>query len=198
MTVGVLALQGGFAAHVTALGQLGVDAALVRTPGQLDAIEALVMPGGESTSMSRLLTTSGLFEPLQQRIAAGMPVFGTCAGMILLATDVLDGRPDQRSFAAIDVTVQRNGYGRQINSFEVDLDVAGLDGPFRAVFIRAPKVMRAGEGVQVVASYDDVPVLVRQGAVHVASFHPELTGDSRLHAQFLQSVAGSSDQKPSM
>jgi 5'-phosphate synthase pdxT subunit len=146
------------------------------------------MPGGESTTMSRLLTTSELFEPLDQRIAEGMPVFGTCAGMILLATCVLDGRPDQRSFAAIDIAVRRNGYGRQVDSFETDIDVAGLDRPFHAVFIRAPKVESIGDDVEVLAEHDGVPVLARHGGVHVASFHPELTGDARLHAAFLQSI----------
>jgi 5'-phosphate synthase pdxT subunit len=117
-----------------------------------------------------------------------MPVFGTCAGMILLATDVLDGRPDQRSFRAIDIAVRRNGYGRQIDSFETDIAVAGLDAAFHAVFIRAPKVESVGDGVEVLAAHEGVPVLARQGAVFVASFHPELTGDARLHAQFLQAI----------
>ena len=115
-----------------------------------------------------------------------MPVFGTCAGMILLATDVLDGRPDQRSFGAIDIAVRRNGYGRQVDSFETDLDVAGLDEPFHAVFIRAPKVESVGAGVEVLATHDGVPVLARHDTVFVASFHPELTGDARLHAEFVR------------
>ena len=122
-TIGVLALQGAFAAHEDALRGLGVTTRQVRTPADLAAIDALVMPGGESTTMSRLLDTSGLFDGLNARLTDGMPVFGTCAGMILLATDVLDGRPDQRSFGIIDITVQRNGYGRQVDSFETDIDV---------------------------------------------------------------------------
>ena len=185
--IGVLALQGAFAVHADMLGSLGADHVLVRTPAQLSGVDALVMPGGESTTMSRLLTTSGLFEPLAERLADGMPVFGTCAGMILLAAAVHDGRADQRSFAAIDITVRRNGYGRQIDSFETDLDVAGLDSPFHAVFIRAPQVERIGPDVVVLAEHDDVPVLVRHDAVFVASFHPELSGDARLHAEFLRS-----------
>ena len=146
------------------------------------------MPGGESTTMSRLLGTSGLFEPLGEHIRDGLAVFGTCAGMILLAREVLDGRDDQRSYAAIDITVRRNGYGRQVDSFEADIDVATLATPFHAVFIRAPKVERIGPDVTVLASHDGVPVMARHGKVFVASFHPELTLDSRLHSLFLQEV----------
>ena len=192
--VGVLALQGAFAAHQEVFNGLGVATSEVRTPGDLAGVDALVMPGGESTTMSRLLETSGLFDPLAERIADGLAVFGTCAGMILLAADVCDGRRDQRSFGAIDLVVRRNGYGRQIDSFETDLDVAALaaagfeDKPFHAVFIRAPLVERAGAGVTVMATYDDHPVLCRQASVWAAAFHPELSGDSRLHALFLQEV----------
>ncbi|MCU1501532.1 MAG: pdxT [Ilumatobacteraceae bacterium] len=184
----MLALQGAFAKHEAALSSLGEATLQVRTPAQLAEVDALVMPGGESTTMSRLLVTSELFEPLHERIAEGMPVFGTCAGMILLATDVLDGRPDQRSFAAIDIAVRRNGYGRQIDSFETDIAVDGLDEPFHAVFIRAPRVESVGVDVEVLAEHEGVPVLARHGVVFVASFHPELTGDARLHAAFLQSI----------
>lgn len=138
--------------------------------------------------MSRLLATSELFDPLGERLAAGLPVFGTCAGMILLAADVADGRPDQRSFATIDIAVRRNGYGRQVDSFEADLDVKGLDEPFHAVFIRAPVVERVGPAVDVLAQHDGVVVMARSGAVFVSSFHPELTADGRLHALFLQEV----------
>ena len=184
--VGVLALQGAFVAHERALRAVGVATQQVRTPQQLASVQALVMPGGESTTMSKLLVTSGLFDALVDRLAAGFPVFGTCAGMILLADEVLDGRPDQRSFAAIDVSVRRNGYGRQVDSFEEDLAVAGLDGRFHAVFIRAPKVERVGSGVKVLAEHEGVPVLLRSGSVTVASFHPELTPDARLHEQFLR------------
>ncbi len=184
--VGVLALQGAFAAHEDALRSLGVATRQVRTPADLAAVHALVMPGGESTTMSRLLETSVMFDELQARIDSGLPVLGTCAGMILLATEVVDGRPDQRSFGAIDLRVRRNGYGRQVDSFETDSEVEGLDTPFHAVFIRAPKVEAAGPAVQVLASHDGVPVLARQGPVMVASFHPEITADARLHEMFLQ------------
>ena len=184
--VGVLALQGAFAAHEDALRSLGVATRQVRTPADLAAVHALVMPGGESTTMSRLLETSVMFDELQARIDSGLPVLGTCAGMILLATEVVDGRPDQRSFGAIDLRVRRNGYGRQVDSFETDIEVEGLDTPFHAVFIRAPKVEAAGPAVQVLASHDGVPVLARQGPVMVASFHPEITADARLHEMFLQ------------
>ncbi|MEY2522690.1 MAG: pyridoxal 5-phosphate synthase pdxT subunit [Ilumatobacteraceae bacterium] len=186
--VGVLALQGAFAAHQRALESAGATTRQVRQPGDLGGIDALVMPGGESTTMSRLLTTSGLFDDIKALLSDGLPVLGTCAGMILLATEVLDGRPDQLSFGAIDITVQRNGYGRQIDSFETDLDVVGFDSPFHAVFVRAPKVVAIGTNVEVIAEYDGVPVVVRQGHVMVASFHPELTDDARLHAKFLQEV----------
>ncbi|CAB4867001.1 unannotated protein [freshwater metagenome] len=188
MLVGVLALQGAFAAHQRALAECGVLTRQVRVSADLDGIDALVMPGGESTTMSHLLTTSGLFDPLAERIRDGLAVFGTCAGMILLAREVLDGRPDQRSLAAIDITVRRNGYGRQVDSFEADITIDSLAAPFHAVFIRAPKVERIGPAVQVIAAHDDVPVFAREGRVFVASFHPELTPDPRLHSLFLQEV----------
>ena len=184
--IGVLALQGAFVAHERALRSLGVATQQVRTPADLALVQALVMPGGESTTMSKLLDTSGVFDALKGRLAEGLPVFGTCAGMILLAADVLDGRPDQRSFGAIDVAVRRNGYGRQIDSFETDIAVTGLPAPFHAVFIRAPKVERAGTDVEVLAEHEGVPVLARQAHVMVASFHPELTPDARLHELFLR------------
>jgi 5'-phosphate synthase pdxT subunit len=187
-TIGVLALQGAFRAHVERLTELGVAAREVRTPAQLDGVDGLVMPGGESTTMSMLLTTSGLFDQIKARAADGMAVFGTCAGMILLATEVLDGRPDQRSFGAIDLTVRRNGYGRQLDSFETDLDVAGLDRPFHGVFIRAPRVESAGPAVEVLATHGGDAVLVRQGRVMAAAFHPELTADPRLHERFVELV----------
>ena len=185
-TVGVLALQGAFEIHRQRLTTLGVDAPLVRTASDLASVDAVVLPGGESTTMSRLLTTSGLFDVLKGRLADGMPVFGTCAGMILCATEVHDARPDQRGFDLIDLTVRRNGYGRQLDSFEVDLDVVGLDAPFHAVFIRAPLVERIGADVEVLAVHDGVPVLVRSGRCTVAAFHPELTDDTRLHRLFVE------------
>ena len=188
--VGVLALQGAFAAHARTLTELGARPVEVRTPADFEGVDALVMPGGESTTMSFLLESSALFDVIAERLADAMPVFGTCAGMILLANDVLDGRPDQRRFAAIDITVRRNGYGRQVDSFEADLAVAGLEAaPFHGVFIRAPLVEAVGPGVSVLASHDGHPVLVRQGAVLAASFHPELANDRRLHDLFLQGVS---------
>lgn len=187
--VGVLALQGAFEAHQQRLHRLGVRAPLIRTPRQLDGVDAVVLPGGESTTMSRLLTTSGLFDVLAQRLAGGMAVFGTCAGMILCASEVLDARSDQRGFGLIDITVRRNGYGRQLDSFESELDVVGLDRPFHAVFIRAPLVERVGEGVEVLARHDGVPVLLSSGGCTVAAFHPELTEDTRLHQLFLERLS---------
>ncbi len=187
-TIGILALQGAFRAHELSVRRLGADTLQVRTPDDLDRVDALVMPGGESTTMSHLLATSQLFDPIAKRLADDMPTFGTCAGMILLSTHVHDAREDQRSFASLDVDVRRNAYGRQVDSFEVDLDVAGLEEPFHAMFIRAPRVERVGPGVEVLAEHDGVAVLVRQGPILAASFHPELTDDSRIHERFLTMV----------
>jgi len=184
--VGVLALQGDVAEHVAALLAVGAHPVEVRVPEDMAGLDALVFPGGESTAMSRLLESSGLFDALAECLAAGMPAFGTCAGMILLATDVVDGRPDQRSFGAIDLAVRRNGYGRQVDSFERALPVSALaGGPLDAVFIRAPVIERVGPGVEVLADVDDSPVLCRQGSVLVSAFHPELSGDLRLHQLFV-------------
>ncbi len=186
MKVGVLALQGAFREHREILDALGVEAIEVRTPAELGALDALILPGGESTTMSKLLDSSGLRAPLAELLRDGVPVLGTCAGMILLARDVVDGRPDQESFGVIDVAVRRNAYGRQRDSFEADLVVDGLTGgTFPGVFIRAPRIEHAGVDVEVLARHDDVPVLARQGRVWVASFHPELSGDLRLHERFL-------------
>lgn len=189
--VGVLALQGAFREHREVLHALGVDVVEVRAPEQVAALDAVVLPGGESTTIAKLLDSSGLRAPLTDAIGGGMPVLGTCAGMILLAAEVLDGRPDQWSFGAIDVAVRRNGYGRQRDSFEVPLDVVALaGGPFPGVFIRAPVVERVGDGVETLASHAGVAVLLRSGPVWVSSFHPELAGDLRLHRLFLdQEVA---------
>jgi len=186
--IGVLALQGAFAAHGRVLRAAGAEPREVRGPEDLDHVDALVMPGGESTTMSMLLTTSSLREPVRDRINDGMPVFGTCAGLILLAEGVHDGRADQVGFGVLDVDVRRNGFGRQVDSFEADLEVAGFDAPFHGVFIRAPVVERAGKDVEVVASYDGHPVLVRQGKLLAASFHPELSNDDRIHRLFLEGV----------
>ncbi|MDG2426935.1 MAG: pyridoxal 5'-phosphate synthase glutaminase subunit PdxT [Acidimicrobiales bacterium] len=185
MKVGVLALQGAFARHVQVLGELGLAVVEVRAVHELSDVDALVLPGGESTTMSMLLDSSGLRNAVADRLFAGMPALGTCAGMILLATHVADARPDQRSFGAIDIDLRRNGYGRQVDSFEADLSVSGFEGTFPGVFIRAPVVDRVGEGVEVLATADGHPVLCRQGAVMVASFHPEMSGDRRIHEEFL-------------
>ncbi|GAC1601422.1 MAG: pyridoxal 5'-phosphate synthase glutaminase subunit PdxT [Acidimicrobiales bacterium] len=187
--IGVLALQGAFFEHSAALRSLGAHVVEVRLPEALSGVDALVLPGGESTTMSMLLTSSGLFDGIAGLIADGTPVMGTCAGLILLASDVGDGRPDQRSFAALDVAVLRNGYGRQRDSFETPLEVAEIaGGPFPAVFIRAPRISRVGAGVDVLASVGDDPVLVRQGRILAAAFHPELSGDLRLHQMFLGGI----------
>jgi 5'-phosphate synthase pdxT subunit len=185
MKVGVLALQGAFVRHSEVLTGLGAVPLEVRTPADLEAVDAMVMPGGESTTMSMLLDSSGLRTPLAERLADGLPVLGTCAGMILLAVRVTDGRPDQRSFGAIDIDVRRNGYGRQVDSFEDQFPVTGLDGPFHGVFIRAPVVERVGTAVEVLARVDGIPVLCREGSVLVSSFHPEMSGDGRIHERFL-------------
>lgn len=190
MKVGVLALQGAFREHAEALDALGADRALVKTPEHLAAVDALVIPGGESTTIGHLLRTAELLEPLAERVGSGMPVFGTCAGMILLASEVLDGRPDQPALGAIDVAVRRNAYGRQRESFEADLRIDGLRGTFPGVFIRAPAVERVGPSVEVLASHDGRPVMCRQGVVTVCSFHPELSGDLRVHQHFLEEVVG--------
>ena len=160
----------------------------VRRPEHLDGIDALVLPGGESSTMSMLLERGDLFDPVAKRLADGMPALGTCAGMILLSSEILDGRPDQRCFSAVDISVRRNGYGRQVDSFEADLDVEGLDDPFHASFIRAPVVERTGDDVTVLAEVDGRPVLCASGPVMVAAFHPELSDDLRIHRRFLEEV----------
>ena len=189
--IGILALQGDVQEHAAVLADLGADPVEVRRPEHLAGVDALVLPGGESTTVSRLLDSSELREPIAERLSGGLPAFGTCAGMILLAREVLDGRPDQRSFGAIDIAVRRNGFGRQLDSFETDLAVVGLGGaddPVHAVFIRAPVVERVGDGVEVLATVDDKPVVCRQGPVLVAAFHPEISGDLRLHQLFLGGI----------
>jgi len=185
-TVGVLALQGAFAAHIAILRSIGVDTVEVRTAEQLASVDGLVLPGGESTTMSMLLERFGLLEPLRSRIHDNqLPVFGTCAGMILLADEILDGRADQHCLNALPLSARRNGYGRQLASFETDIEVSGLDEPFHGIFIRAPIVERIGDAVEVLAEVDGQPVLCRHEGVTVASFHPELSGDSRLHRRWL-------------
>jgi pyridoxal 5'-phosphate synthase pdxT subunit len=187
--VGVLALQGASARHATMLARVGAEPVSVRSPAELASVDALVLPGGESTTMSMLLESSELLDPLAERLAAGMPAFGTCAGMILLGHEILDGRPDQRCLDAVDISVRRNAFGRQVDSFEADLSVADVEGPpLHGVFIRAPIVESVGAGVDVLATVDGRPVLCRQGPVLVAAFHPELGDDSRLHELFLTEV----------
>lgn len=197
--IGVLALQGDVVDHARAVEAAGGRPVPVRRASELDSVEGLVIPGGESTTMSHLLRVFELFDPIAKRLDAGMPAFGSCAGMIMLASDVLDGRPDQRSFGAIPMTVRRNAFGRQVDSFEAEIDLDGLDGgPFRGVFIRAPWVERVGEGVEVigrVSSGDSGPegpggriVAVRAGACLATSFHPEVTDDARVHRYFVDMV----------
>lgn len=186
--IGVLALQGAFASHQKVLLELSVEAVQVRTPADLEKVDALIMPGGESTTMSQLLESSELFEPISLRIKQGLPVFGTCAGMILLSKKILDGRDDQLSFEAIDIDVQRNAYGRQIDSFEAEIKIDPLDSSFHAVFIRAPRIVSLGSDVHALAYCGDDVVLARQDNILVASFHPELANDVRLHELFLKGV----------
>jgi len=190
----VLALQGDVREHVRHLERVGAEAVPVRRAGELDRVDGLVLPGGESTTMSRLLDVYGLAGPVSERIAAGMPVYGSCAGMILLASEVLDTRPDATWFSAIDVTVRRNAFGRQVDSFESELVVDALGPePLHTVFIRAPWVERVGDGVEVLASVRasdgaDHVVAVRQGAALATSFHPEVTDDVRVHRYFVDMV----------
>ena len=187
--VGVLALQGDVQEHLVALAGLGATARPVRRPSELDDLDGIVIPGGESTTMSRLLDVFELRGPLAARLGGGLPAFGSCAGMIMLATEILDGRPDQAPLGVIDITVRRNAFGRQVDSFETDLAVDGLDGPVRAVFIRAPWVERVGPAVQVLARVGEHPVAVRQGSVLATSFHPEVAGEDRLHQLFLDLIS---------
>ncbi len=189
VTIGVLALQGDVREHTRALRGAGAEVVPVRRPEDLGRVDALVLPGGESTTMGRLLEVFNLLEPLRQVLAGGMPVYGSCAGLILLAREVTDGRPDQALVGGLDVVVRRNAFGRQVDSFEADLDMAGVDGgPVHAVFIRAPYVEATGPGVEVLACVGDHPVAVRQGPLLATSFHPELGGDGRVHELFVRQV----------
>jgi 5'-phosphate synthase pdxT subunit len=190
--IGVLALQGDVREHLVALAGLGVTARPIRRASELADLDGIVVPGGESTTICRLLDDFELREPLAERLAAGLPAFGSCAGMIVLATEILDGRADQRPLGAIDIVVRRNAFGRQVDSFETDLEIDEVaGGPLRAVFIRAPWVERTGPDVTVLARVGEHPVAVRQGNVLATSFHPEVSGDDRLHALFLGLVAQS-------
>lgn len=181
MKAGVLALQGDFREHAEMFSRAGATPVLVRTPEDLALVDVLAIPGGESTTIGRLARTHGLVEPIRERAARGMPIFGTCAGMIVMAREVEGGTP---LLSLMDITVRRNAYGRQVDSFEADLEVAGV-GPVRAVFIRAPVVERVGPDVKVLAEHGGHPVVVRQGNLLAASFHPEIAGDPRLHERVL-------------
>jgi len=184
MKAGVLALQGDFREHAAMFAEAGATPVLVRTPEELATVDCLAIPGGESTTISKLARRFELVEPIRERAGAGMPVFGTCAGMIVMATEVDGGDP---LLSLLDIGVVRNAYGRQVDSFESDVDVRGI-GPVRAVFIRAPQVGRVGAGVEVLAEHAGVPVLVRQGNLLAAAFHPEIAGDPRLHRAVLESA----------
>ena len=178
MKAGVLALQGDFREHGRVLSSLGVPVREVRTPADLADVDCLAVPGGESTTIGKLAHSAGLVEPIRERAAAGMPILGTCAGMIVMATEVVGGEP---LLSLVDIAVRRNAYGRQVDSFEADLDVEGIDHPVRGVFIRAPWVERVGDRVRILAEHEGRPVVLEQGNLIVASFHPELVGEARLH-----------------
>ena len=182
--VGVLALQGDVREHLRIVEELGAEASEVKHPEQLEQIDALIIPGGESTTIGKLATRFGLIDPLRGAINEGLPVYGTCAGMILLASSVTEG--DQPLIGALDVVVKRNAFGRQNESFEADVEIEGMDDPFHAVFIRAPWIEKIGSEVEVLADIDDHPVMVRQGKLLATSFHPELTGDGRIHRMLLE------------
>jgi 5'-phosphate synthase pdxT subunit len=188
-SVGVLALQGAFREHVSALAEVGLDAIEVRRADELSGLAGLVIPGGESTTISKLMTAYGLEQPIRDLHASGVPIFGTCAGMILLSRDAVDGLPDQRYLGMIDLVVRRNAFGRQVASFEAPLTLAGDPEPLTGVFIRAPWIEQAGEDVEVLAEHEGHPVAAAQGPVLVTAFHPELTDDRRLHGRFAQMVA---------
>ncbi len=192
-TIGVLALQGDVREHIRALEGSGAHATAVRRPAELDAVDGLVIPGGESTTMDKLVRAFGLQAPLRTRIGSGMPVYGSCAGMIMIADRIADARPDQETLGGLDITVRRNAFGRQVDSFEEDISFEGLGAPVRAVFIRAPWVEEVGEGVRILARVEQGPaagriVAVAQGALLATSFHPEVTGDHRVHAMFVRIV----------
>ena len=191
MKVGVLALQGAFREHIMTLEALGASGVAVRLPEQLGELSGLIIPGGESTAIGKLMRTYGFYDAIRQQHGAGMAVWGTCAGAILMAETVLDALPDQESLGLMAITIRRNAYGRQVDSFEADLDVKGVDdGPYRGVFIRAPWIESVGEDVEVLARHDGHIVAARQGTLMATTFHPELTGDPRIHKYFLDSAVG--------
>jgi 5'-phosphate synthase pdxT subunit len=191
--IGVLALQGDVREHLAALESAGAQGISVRRESELEALDGIVIPGGESTTIGRLLNVFGLLDPLRKAVHDGLPVFGSCAGMILLASEILDGRDDQPVLAGMDITVRRNAFGRQVDSFEAEVEVAGVaGGPVHAVFIRAPIVERAGENVQVLAEVGGRSVAVRDSRRLATAFHPELSGDARMHTLFVEMVRESS------
>ncbi|WP_346767545.1 pyridoxal 5'-phosphate synthase glutaminase subunit PdxT [Knoellia koreensis] len=195
-TIGILAVQGDVREHVYAVEDAGARALTVRRPTELEAVDALIVPGGESTTMDKLVRAFDLYAPLRSRLDHGMPAYGSCAGMIMLADRIADARPDQQTLGGIDMTVRRNAFGRQVDSFEEDLHIRAIGGtPMRAVFIRAPWVEEVGDGVDVLARVEDGPaagriVAVRQGSLVATSFHPEVTGDHRFHQLFVEIVRG--------
>ena len=188
MRIGVLDLQGDVREHVAALADLGAGCRLVKRPADLVGVDGLILPGGESTTLSMLLESTGLFDAIAERLGSALPILGTCAGLVLVAHEILDGRPDQRTFSVLDAVVRRNGYGRQVRSFEsqVSLAFGAVERPLPAVFIRAPLVVSVAEEVEVLGTLEDVPVLVRQGPVLASVFHPELTPDRRVHRVFVE------------
>jgi len=188
--IGVLALQGAFREHIYALEALGANAVAVRLPMQLDECDGLIIPGGESTAITKLMDAYGFYEPLAARHADGMAVWGTCAGAILIAKEIVDGTDGQHGLELMDIAVRRNAYGRQVDSFEVDLDFASFDDPYRGVFIRAPWIERVGEKGAILAKHDGHVVAAREDNLMATTFHPELTGDPRIHRYFIESVVG--------
>ena len=195
MKIGVLALQGDVAEHIASLGDCGVIASGVRSKQEIESIDALVIPGGESTTIAKLAKAFGVFDLIKSRIASGMPTYGSCAGMILIADQILDGGADQEGFGGIDAQVRRNAFGRQVDSFETDLSFSGIGGAaFRAVFIRAPWVESVGTQVEVLSSFNGHPVAIRQGHLLATSFHPELTGDNRIHRFFVDQLCKESSK----
>jgi len=189
--IGVLALQGAFREHIMSVEALGASTVAVRLPDQLEGLDGLIIPGGESTAIGKLMATYRFYEPIIHRHDEGMAIWGTCAGAILIAKEITDGLADQRSLELMDIDVRRNAYGRQVASFEADLDVAHVEGgEFRGVFIRAPWIESVGQGVEVLAKHDGHIVAARQGRLMATAFHPELTGDPRVHRLFLEEIVG--------
>ncbi|QTA38141.1 pyridoxal 5'-phosphate synthase glutaminase subunit PdxT [Thermosipho ferrireducens] len=186
MVIGVSGIQGDFREHKTMLEKMGIKTMVVRTPEELDKVDGLIIPGGESTTMIRIMKMVNLYDALKAKIETGFPVFGTCAGMILLSNEVTNFKQD--SLKAINIKIERNAYGRQVESFETDIEIKGFNSKFRAIFIRAPKVVSYDENIEILATFENSPVLLKQDNILVASFHPELTNDTRVHEYFLNMV----------